>query len=87
MVVLRRHGQTHSCAEQRGSSARADADSTQTRRFPVRAGTDLPCGFALKIAETRRRTSCATTLKDRETRCKDCSNYHCKNRTYLDMKY
>ena len=60
--------------EFRGSSARTD--------------TDLPCGFGLKMAETRRRfrSSCATMLKDRERHRKNRSNYHCRNRTYLDMK-
>ena len=48
--------------------------STQT-------GTNLPCGFSWKMAETRRRTSCATTLKDRETRRKDRPKYHYRNRT------
>ena len=67
----------------RGTSARADAD--------------LPCGWARifradghessvrirfeNMAETRRRTSCATTLNDRETRRKDRSKYHYRNRT------
>ena len=60
MVVPRRHPRIvvrndadfpHRC---RGTSAQADAD------FPVWAGADLPCGFGLKMAETRRRTSCAT---------------------------
>ena len=31
------------------------------REFSVQAGADLPCGFGLKMAETRRRTSCTTT--------------------------
>ena len=53
----------------------------------ARAGADRPCGFGLKMAETKRRTSCAATLKDGETRRKDRSNYHYRNRTYLDMKY
>ena len=57
----------------RGSSARVDAD--------------FSCEFGLKMAETRRQTLCATTLKDRETRRKDRLNYHYRNRTYLDMKY
>ena len=57
------------------------------RRFAVQASADLPCGFGLKMAETRGQTLCATTLKDQEIRRKDRSNYHCKNRTYLDMKY
>ena len=30
------------------------------RGFSVRAGADLLCGFGLKMAETRRRTSCVT---------------------------
>ena len=64
----------------RGTSARADADS-------ARVDADLPCGFGLKMAKTRRRSSCATMLKDRETRRKDRSNYHYRNRTYLEMKY
>ena len=64
----------------RGTSARADANS-------ARVDADLPCGFGLKMAKTRRRSSCATTLKDRETRRKDRSNYHYRNRTYLEMKY
>ena len=51
------------------------------RGFSVRAGANLPCGFSLKMAETRRRTSCAATLKDRETRRKDRSQYHYRNRT------
>ena len=55
--------------------------------FSVQAGMDLVCGFGLKMAEARKRTSCTTMLKDRETHRKDRSNYHCKNRTYLDMKY
>ena len=38
-----------SCAERRRSSTRADADSAQTDK-------DLPCGFKLRMAETRRRT-------------------------------
>ena len=37
--------------------------------------------IGLKMAETRRRTSCATTLNDRETRRKDRSKYHYRNRT------
>ena len=53
----------------------------------MQTNMDLPCGFRLKMVETRRRTLCATTLKDQETRCKDGSNYHYRNRTYLDMKY
>ena len=57
----------------RGSSAQTD--------------TGLPCRFRLKMAETRRQTSCTTTLKDQETHRKDRSNYHHRNRTYLDMKY
>ena len=57
------------------------------RRSSAQTGTDLPCGLGLKMAETRRQTSCATTLKDRETRRKDRSNYHYRNRTYLEMKY
>ena len=57
----------------RGSSAQTD--------------TGLSCGFRLKMAETRRRTSCTTTLKGQERRRKDRSNYHYRNRTYLDMKY
>ena len=67
----------HGC---HGSSAWADVDSAQ-------ADADFSCGFGLKMLETRRRTSCATTLKDQETRHKDRSNYHYRNRTYLDMKY
>ena len=55
------------CAGGRGSSAHM--------------GRNLPCGFSLKMAETRRRTSCATTLKNRETRRKDRSKYHYRNRT------
>ena len=84
-----------SCAEQHASSAlvprifraggrRFCADG---RGFSVGVSTDFPCGFGLKMVETRRRTSCATTLKDGETRRNDRSNYHCKNTTYLDMKY
>ena len=54
----------------------------------ARTETDLPCcGFRLKMAETRRWTSCATMLKDRDRHRKDCSNYHCRSRTYLDIKY
>ena len=53
----------------------------------MQTNMDLPCGFRLKMVETRRRTLCATTLKDQETRCKDLLNYHYRNRTYLDMKY
>ena len=51
------------------------------RGTSAQTGTNLPCGFSLKMAETRRRTSCATTLKDREIRCKDRSKYHYRNRT------
>ena len=56
-------------------------------RSSAQTDTDLLCGFGLKLAETRRRTSCATTLNEVETRRKDHSNYQCRNRTYLDMKY
>ena len=62
--------------EFRGCSARNDTD------FPhrccgtsAREDTDFPCWRA------RRRTWCATTVKDRETRRKDCSKYHYRNRT------
>ena len=51
------------------------------RGSSAQTGTNLPCGFGLKMAETRRRTSCATTLNDRETRHKDRSKYHYTNRT------
>ena len=51
------------------------------RGSSVQTGTNLPCGFDLKMAKTRRRTSCTTTLKDRETRRKDRSKYHYRNRT------
>ena len=76
--------------EFRGCSARNDADfpcgrarifRAGGRESSVQTGTNLPCGFSLKMAETRRRTSCATTLKDRETRRKDRSKYHYRNRT------
>ena len=75
-----------------GCSARNDADFPHgCRGTSARVCTDLPCVQAqifhagghessvrirLKMAETRRRTSCATTLKDRETRRKDRSKYH-----------
>ena len=62
-----RAGRHGFCAGGRGSSAQM--------------GTNLPCRFGLKMAETRRRTSCATTLKDQETRRKDHSKYHYRNRT------
>ena len=65
--------------ERRGSSARADVDSAQ-------ADADFSCRFGFKMAQTRRRTSGTTTLKDQETCHKDCLNYY-RNRTYLDMKY
>ena len=58
---------------------------TGGRRFSVPAGVDLPYGFSLKMAKTRRRSSCTTAPKDRETHLKDRSNYRCENRTYLDM--
>ena len=82
-------------AERRGTSARVPrnfragaAELPRGRRgSSARAGADLPCGFGLKMAKTRRRRSCATTLKDRATRLKDRSNYHYRNRTYLEMKY
>ena len=51
------------------------------RGSSAQMGTNLPCRFGLKMAETRRRTLCATTLKDRETRRKDRSKYHYRNRT------
>ena len=51
------------------------------RGSSAQTGTNLPCGFGLKMAETRRRTSCATTLNDRETRRKDGSKFHYRNRT------
>ena len=51
------------------------------RGTSAQTGTNLPCGFGLKMEETRRRTSCATTLNDRETRRKDRSKYHYRNRT------
>ena len=51
------------------------------RGSSAQTGTNLPCGFGLKMEETRRRTSCATTLNDRETRRKDHSKYHYRNRT------
>ena len=51
------------------------------RGSSAQTGTNLPCGFGLKMAETRRRTSCATTPNDRETRRKDRSKYHYRNRT------
>ena len=62
-------------------------------RIVVRNDVDLPCGqtrifhgFSLKMVETRRRTSCATTmLKDRERHRKDRSNYHCRNRAPFDI--
>ena len=72
-----------SCAERRGSSAQVPWIFRAGGRG-FRAGRH---GFRLKMAETRRRTSCATTLKDRETRRNDRSNYHYRNRIYLDMKY
>ena len=81
-----------SCVERRGSSARVPHGQTQIFRVGGRESSaqtdmDLPCRLGLKMAKTRGRTLCATMLKDRETRRKDRSNYHCKNRTYLDMKY
>ena len=42
-------------------------------------------GFGLKMSETRRQTSCATILKDRERHRKDQSNYHCRNRAFFDL--
>ena len=79
MVVLHRHPRI---------VVQNDADLLHgCRGSSARADVDLPCGFRLKMAETRRWTLCATTLKDRETRRKDRSKYHCKNRTYLDTKY
>ena len=57
------------------------------RGSSVRVGADLPCGFRLKMAETRRRTLCETTLKDQETHRKNRSKYYYRNRTYLEMKY
>ena len=44
------------------------------RGSSTQTDTGLPCGFRLKMAETRRQTSCTTTLKDQERRHKDCSN-------------
>ena len=74
--------------EFRGCSAQASADSCVVRRgSSARTDTDLPCEFGLKMSETRRRSSRATMLKDRERHRKDRSNYHCRNRTYLDMEY
>ena len=69
--------------------------------FSMRAGANFSCGWVrifcvdvyrssmqirVEMVETRRRTSCTTIMKDRETRRKDCSKYH-MSRTYLDMKY
>ena len=74
--------------EFRGCSAQASADSCVVRRgSSARTDTDFPCGFGLKMSETRRQSSRTTMLKDRERHRKDRSNYHCRNRTYLDMKY
>ena len=68
--------------EFRGCSARNDADCPHgCRGTSAQTGTNLPWGFGLKMAETRRRTSCTTTLRDRETRRKDRSKYHYRNRT------
>ena len=67
-----------SCAVLRGSSA------GRLRSFHGR--TQIFCGFGLKMAETRRRTLCATTmLKDRERHGKDNANYHCRNRAPFDI--
>ena len=53
------------------ASARVELPRGRTRIFraggrgsSAQTGTSLPCGFGLKMAETRRRTSCATTLND-----------------------
>ena len=70
----------HGC---RGTSARAGADLPCGRARIFRAGgrgSSAQTGMSsvwirLKMAETRRRTSCATTLKDRR------SKYHYRNRT------
>ena len=62
---------TDSCAVRCGSSARTD--------------TNLPCGFWLKMAETRRQTSCAAMLKDWDRHRKDCLYYHCRNRDPFDL--
>ena len=35
------------------------------RGSSMQTNTDLPCGFGLKMVETRRQSLCATTLKDR----------------------
>ena len=83
-----------SCVKWHNSSARVPRIFCAGRRefcaggcgFSVRTGTNLPCGFRLKM-ETRRQTLCTTMLKDRETHCKHRSNYNCKYRTYVDMKY
>ena len=50
-----------SCAKRRGFSAQVLRNlRAGGRRFSVRAGADLR-GFGLKMAETRRQTSCTTT--------------------------
>ena len=79
-----------SYTERRGSSAPVPRIFQILRRRTrvFRAGG---CGSSVRIqvemAETRRRTLCATTLKDRDTRRKDRLNYNCKNITCLEMKY
>ena len=66
MVVPRRHPRI---------LVRYDTDLLHGRR-ECSIDVDLPCGFGLQIAETRRRTLCATMLKGQERHRKDRSNYH-----------
>ena len=62
-----------------------DADLSQGgRESSVRADTNL-LRIWVEKAETRRRTSCATMLKDRGRHRKDRLNYHCRNRAPFDL--
>ena len=90
---------TDSSVEQRGSSAQVPRIFRASGRgFSMRAGANFLCGWvqifcadgcrsSVRIRVKMAETSCTTTLKDRETRRKDCSKYHYMTRTYLDMKY
>ena len=87
MIVLCRHSRIVVRSDVDLPHRRMRIFRADGRGSSVRMDTDLPCGYGLKMEETRRQTSCATMLKDRERHCKDHSNDPCRNRTYLDLKY
>ena len=72
----------------RGTSARVDADFPCGReRIFCADGHGSSVRIRVENGRNQKANLCATTLKDGETRCKDRSNYHYRNRTYLEMKY